>query len=73
MRRKQLARDLHDLWERAQTIHFQARELLDRIPPHDAHRRLALELALHDLLSFASRAAALASLAEADRPARKKS
>jgi len=62
---QQLARDLHDLWERAQTIQLNARELVDRVPRTQSWRRLALELALQDLLLFAGRAAALAELAEA--------
>lgn len=73
MTRQQLARELHELWERAQSIHLEAQELLSRVPARDAYRRLALEIALHDLLSFASRAAALATLAEALPPMRKKS
>ena len=61
----ELARDLHDLWERAQTIRLKAREMVNRVPRTQGWRRLALELALQDLLSFAGRAAALADLAEA--------
>jgi hypothetical protein len=61
---QQLARDLHDLWERAQTIQLSAREMIDRVPRTQGWRRLALELALQDLLCFAGRAAALADLAE---------
>lgn len=72
MTRRQLARNLHGLWERAQTIHLQAAELLECIPAHEAPGRLALELALHDLLFFASRAAALARLAGAPPPQRRK-
>lgn len=72
MTREQLARDLHDLWERAQAIHLEARELLGRVPAYDAYRRLALEIALQDLISFAARAAALADLAEARTPRRRK-
>jgi hypothetical protein len=62
---KKLARDLHELWERAQTIQLDARELVARDSRLHGWRRLALELALQDLLSFAGRAAALAELAEA--------
>jgi hypothetical protein len=62
---QQLARDLHDLWERAQTIRLKAREMVNRVPRTQGWRRLVLELALQDLLSFAGRAAALADLAEA--------
>jgi hypothetical protein len=66
-----LARDFHELWERALKLHFRGRELLERIQPRDAYRRLALEIALHDLELLAARAAALATLAEAS-PRRKK-
>lgn len=62
---QQLARDLHDLWERAQAIQLNAREMVERVPRTQGWRRLALELALQDLLLFAGRAAALADLAEA--------
>ena len=62
---QKLARDLHDLWERAQTIQLNAREMIDRAPRTQGWCRLALELALQDLLLFAGRAAALAELAEA--------
>ena len=62
---QKLARDLHGLWERAQTVQLNAREMIDRIPHNESWCRLALELALQDLLSFAGRAAALAELAEA--------
>jgi hypothetical protein len=65
MTRQELARDLHELWERAQMLHLDARELLGRVPADDPYRRLALEIALQDLVSFAGRAAALADLAEA--------
>ncbi len=72
MTKRALARDLHELWERAQTIHFEARELLGRVPAHDVYGRLALEIALHDLVSFAARAAALANLAETPPSQRRK-
>jgi hypothetical protein len=61
---EELARDLHDLWERAQTIQLKAREMVNRVPRAQGWRRLALELALQDLLCFAGRAATLADLAE---------
>jgi hypothetical protein len=61
---QKLAQDLHALWERAQTIQLEARELVDRSPRVHGWRRLALELALQDLLCFAGRATALAELAE---------
>jgi hypothetical protein len=61
---QKLARDLHELWERAQTIQLDAREMVGRDPRMHGWRRLALELALQDLLCFAGRAAALAELAE---------
>jgi hypothetical protein len=64
MTRPQLARDLHDLWERAQSMHFAARKMFQQSAARDPFRRLALELALQDLVSFAGRAAALADLAE---------
>ena len=64
----QLARDLHDLWERAHSIHLQASESLATRPPRDPYRRLALEIALQDLLAFAARAEALANFAEASSP-----
>lgn len=70
MTRKELAHSLHDLWERAQALHLDARDLLMRPPAHDPLRRLALEMALHDLVAFAARAAALADLAGA--PARRR-
>jgi hypothetical protein len=65
MTSRELARDLHELWERAQFLHLEARELLGRVPADDPYRRLALEIALHDLVGLAARAAALADLAEA--------
>lgn len=64
MTTRQLARDLHDLWERAQSLHLTARDVLRRQAARDPLRRLALEIALQDLASFAGRAAALADLAE---------
>ena len=73
MTKQQLARNLHELWERAQTIRLEAAELLERrLPRQEAFARLALEIALHDLVSFAARAAALADLAEATPPQRRK-
>jgi hypothetical protein len=60
----QLARELHDLWERAQSVRFKARKLLDRHAGRDPYRQLVLEIAVQDLVSFAGRAAALAELAE---------
>lgn len=66
-----LAKGFHELWERALKLHFQGREFLERIPPRDGYRRLALEIALHDLELIAARAAALATFAEAP-PRRKK-
>jgi hypothetical protein len=63
--RRQLARDLHEIWERAHRIHFQASESLRRRPPREPYQRLALEMALHDLLALAARAEALANFAEA--------
>jgi hypothetical protein len=67
----ELAKGFHELWERALKLHFQGREYLERFPPRDAYRRLALEIALHDLESLAARAAALATFA-ASPPRRKK-
>ncbi len=72
MNNRQFAQELHELWERAQTLHFHGRELLEQIPARQAFRRLVLEIALHDLESFAARAAALANLAESRPPRRKK-
>ena len=72
MTRRQLALDLHDLWERAQRIHLETGELVDKIPADEPYCRLAVEMAVHDLISFASRAATLATLAEAPPPARRK-
>lgn len=68
MTRPHLARDLHDLWERAQTMHLTARKVFRQSAGRDPFRRLALELALQDLVSLAGRAAALADLAEAVPP-----
>lgn len=62
---QKLARDLHELWERAQTVQLDAREMIEHLPHKQGWCRLALELALQDLLLFAGRAAALAELAEA--------
>jgi len=62
---RQLARDLHELWERAHRIHLQASESLGRRPPREPYRRVALEMALQDLLALAARAEALANFAEA--------
>ena len=61
----QLARDLHELWERAHSIHLQVSELLATRPIRDPYRRLALEMALHDVMALAARAEALANFAEA--------
>ncbi len=72
MDKQELARDLHGLWERAQTIQLNAREMIGRSPRRQIWCRLALELALQDLLLFAGRAAALADLAEAAQPKRGK-
>jgi hypothetical protein len=69
---RHLARDLQHLWELAQSIRLSATELQEAIPSRDPFRRLALEIALHDLQSFAARAAALATLAEALPTRRKK-
>lgn len=60
-----LARDLHELWERAHGIHLQISELLATRPFRDPYRRLALEMALHDVMALAARAEALANFAEA--------
>lgn len=60
----QLARDLHELWERAHSLQLQMAESLGHRTPRDPYRRLALELALQDLLAFAARAEALANFAE---------
>ena len=68
-----LAKGFHDLWERALKLHFQGLEFLERIPPRDGYRRLALEIALHDLELLAARAAALATLAEGSCRRKKKS
>ena len=68
-----LAKGFHDLWERALKLHFQGRMFLERIPPRDGYRRLALEIALHDLELLAARAAALATLAEGSSRRKKKS
>ncbi len=61
----QLARDLHELWERASSLQLQMAESLTHRTPREPYRRLALELALQDLLAFAARAEALANFAEA--------
>jgi hypothetical protein len=68
-----LAKDFHELWERALRLHFRGREFLERVPPRDVYRRLTLEIALHDLELLAARAAALATLAEASPRRKKKS
>ena len=60
----QLARDLHELWERAHAVHLQASELLATRPMREPYRRLALEVALHDVMALAARAEALANFAE---------
>ena len=72
MNRRQLALALHDLWERAQRLHLETGELVDRVPAREPYSRLAVEMAIHDLISFASRAAALATLAEGPPPPRSK-
>lgn len=72
MTKRQLARNLHELWERAQAMHLDAQALVDHLPARDLYSRLALELVLHDLLAFAARAAALADLAEEVMPRRRK-
>ncbi|MBI1940706.1 MAG: hypothetical protein HYS33_04260 [Acidobacteria bacterium] len=69
----ELAKDFHELWERALKLHFRGREFLKRVPPRDAFRRLALEIALHDLELLAARAAALAAFAEAPPTRKRKS
>jgi len=69
---RRLAHDLHHLWELAQSIRLSAGELQEAVPSRDPFRRLVWELALHDLESFAARAAALATLAEALPAKRKK-
>ena len=66
-----LARDLHELWERAHGIHLQVSELLATRPIRDPYRRLALEMALHDVMALAARAEALANFAEAPTPRRR--
>ena len=68
---QELARELHGLWEHAHTILLEAMELRKRIPRDDPFRRLALEIALQDLQSFANRADALSTLAESWPPKRK--
>jgi hypothetical protein len=67
----QLSRDLHELWERAHRVHLQVSELLATRPIRDPYRRLALELALHDVMALAARAEALANFAEAPQPRRR--
>jgi hypothetical protein len=73
MRNTDLAKDFHELWERALALHFRGRELLERHPPRDAYRRLALEIAMHDLESLSARAAALATFAASPPPRTRKS
>ena len=68
----QLALDLHELWERAHSIHLQMSELLATRPTRDHYQRLALEMALHDVMALAARAEALANFAEASRVQRGK-
>ena len=68
----QLALDLHELWERASSLQLQMSESLTHRPPREPYRRLALELALQDLLAFAARAEALANFAEAPPTQRSK-
>ena len=73
MRNPDLAKDFHELWERARRLHFRGRKFLERTPSRDAFRRLALEIALHDLELLAARAAALATLAETPPSGKRKS
>jgi hypothetical protein len=68
---RQLAKKLHQLWGRVQDVHLEAAALLDHLDAGDPSRRLALELALHDLLALSARAATLAAFVEAAIPHRK--
>ena len=68
---RQLAKKLHHLWGRVQDLHLEATSLLDRLDAGDPSRRLALELAMHDLLALSARAATLAAFVEAALPPRK--
>ncbi|MFB3923447.1 MAG: hypothetical protein ACE145_17130 [Terriglobia bacterium] len=70
MNLNQMARDLHELWERAHSVHLQMSEYLATRALRDPWRRLALELAVHDVMALAARAEALASFAETPPPRR---
>ena len=67
----QLAGKLHRLWRRAQDLHLEAAGLLDSLDAGDPSRRLALELALHDLLALSARAATLAAFVHPPSPKRR--
>jgi len=69
---RQLAKRLHYLWGRVQDVHLEAAELLDDLHAGDPARRLALELALQDLLALSARAATLAAFVEIAAPPRKR-
>ena len=65
---RQLARKLHRLWGRVQDVHLEAAGLLDRLDSGDPSRRLALELALHDLLALSARAVTLGAFVATAMP-----
>ncbi len=70
---RQLAKKLQSLWRRIQDLHLQAGPVLDLLTTDDASNRLALELAIHDLLALSARIATLGTYIETSRPTRRKS
>ena len=69
---RQLAKRLHYLWGQVQDVHLEAAELLDELHAGEPSRRLALELALQDLLALSARVATLAAFVETAAPPRKR-
>jgi hypothetical protein len=68
---RRVATKFHRLWKRVQDLHLEAAAVLDQLASDDPCGRLALELALHDLLALSARAATLATFIASYQPGRR--